>query len=341
MEDETKPQPEETEDPTTEADMTAAEDKPGLPVDDLDIDAALAAVSKLGEIAEAAERAQRGEGKPEAVDEDPVEAVDEAEPIAEAAGGSKDADIFDGDDDAEYMEAEAIAAVGTYDDGDYVEAEPDTAEDGEIQLEPIAAAEPYDPPQPATDYRAQTDFTRPPLMVIERGQLASVLPALILIGVGAWLTFALTTGAGLPSPLLLLAGVIAAAGVIFISLWLSSERWAQGSFFIGSWLLLSGVVLIYLFQPDAALNFASGWALLFVALGAALALTGFITHPRHTRLGMIGVIIALGGIAATGALNGQIQPAIANSAVTFAPFALVFLGIIMLLPLLARRRNRQ
>jgi len=340
MEDETKPQPQATEDSTAGEDTTAA-DPQSLPVDDLDIDAALAAVSRLGEIAEAAERAQKGESEPEAVDEDPVEAADEAEPIAETAGGSEDAGTFEGDDDAEYTEAGTIAAVGTYDDADYAEAEPDTAEDSETPLEPIAAADPYDPPQPATDYRAQTDFSRPPLLVIERGQLASVLPALILIGAGAGLTFALTTGVGLPSPLLLLAGVIAAAGVIFISLWLSTERGARGSFFIGSGLLLCGVVLIYLFQPGTALNFASGWSLLFVALGAALALTGFITRPRHTRLGMIGVIIALGGIAATGALNGQIDPAIADGAVTVAPFVLVFLGIIMLLPLLARRRNRQ
>lgn len=320
--------------------------------DELDIDAALAAVARLGEIAEAAERSQYAAPIDITADDEPTDVIvaeDESDEVEQTdLDDQLDEEIVDVEDDepsdaeiAESIEDVALEIdTSEFDEETYYdEYDPD-----DLAMEPIAESIPEIEPQslaPEPSFsQVESTFTRPPLMRLQRGQAASVTPALLLIASGAWLTFALTTGASLPDPLTLMSVGLGAVGVIFLSLWLSSQRWAQGGFFVGAWLLLSSIVLIYLFQPTE-LDFQSGWSLLIVAFGAAWALTGFMTFPRRVPFGLVGVIIAIGGILGTGILSNRLDARLLDIAQSLLPFALVFLFVIIVIPIISRRRRAQ
>ncbi|MFN8565239.1 MAG: hypothetical protein U0703_27260 [Anaerolineae bacterium] len=121
----------------------------------------------------------------------------------------------------------------------------------------------------------EPEMPMPPLTTLRRGQLGSVVPALLLIGFGAWLT--LTTTGGAPPDAMLVAGVVI-GGIVLTLL----AQWARGAGRVG-WcsslliLLVTGVV-VFSVQPGG-IDLGRGYPLLAVAVGLAMVLAGFLARP--------------------------------------------------------------
>ncbi len=178
-------------------------------------------------------------------------------------------------------------------------------------------------------------FPVPPATVLRRGQLASVVPALLLIGLGAWLTFALTVA---PSPLdgLIMAAVLlGGVSVALLARWLSSGRWARGSLLVGLALLFMTGITLYLQQP-AAMGFTQGWPLLVVGLGAAVLLTALLAYPPERRLLLPGALLAVAGLIALVVTLGLLPAEVVTLAGTLWPVVLVVVLIVWLLPVVRR-----
>ena len=184
----------------------------------------------------------------------------------------------------------------------------------------------------------ETEFEHPPLMTLQRGQSASVIPALVLMAIGAWLTISLTTGTlALDATLLIpLIGII--LGVVFLSQWIQSRRWSQGSFFTGMMLLLNSGVLFFLLQPNDY-SLVNGWTLFILATGLAVILTGMLTQPAIPRLSIIGFLLVLAGLVGFFATSGFLASAISDflAQIWFIPIGLAILFLI--LPIFRRARN--
>lgn len=186
-------------------------------------------------------------------------------------------------------------------------------------------------------YESSEPFERPPLLSLNRGQIASVVPALLLMGVGAWLTFALTTSST-PDTSLLSAVALVAVGVILLAHWLATGRWARGSFLGGMFILLLGATLFILSQPSGP-GLMTGWPLLFVTVGAAFFLTALLTQPRDGRLALFGVMLGVAGLTAYGITSGIISASITTTIGSFWPVVLVIVLAVLLLPLVFKGRN--
>lgn len=169
-----------------------------------------------------------------------------------------------------------------------------------------------------------------------RGQLASVLPAVTLIILGGWLTFTLTTTSTTPSAGLLFAVVLIGVGVIFLSQWLTSERWSRGNFFIGASILMIGGVQLYLSQVATnAMN--SGWSLWIVAIGLALFGSGYLTLPRLPRLSIMGILTIVAGGIGYVLSSGAIAPEVVGFLGNLWIVGVVILGVMLIAPILRRR----
>jgi hypothetical protein len=200
----------------------------------------------------------------------------------------------------------ALAAVGALPD---LIAERDAAYEVERQRqqEITRAAEERE------RWRAGYRFARPPQMRLQRGQPASVIPALILIAVGAYLTFALTLSQTPPAPGMIALLVTGAVGVTLLSYWLNARRWARGALFGGLLLMLSGATFYAITTPSIAaalptgLLAGSGWRLFIGAAFAALTLSGILARPVSFGLAVLGLGgllgIALSVLINSGALN--------------------------------------
>lgn len=200
-----------------------------------------------------------------------------------------------------------------------------------------AAYQPIDDQPEDSDTDLESNFELPRSLTMSRGQLASVIPALALIVIGGWLTFTLTTSNVVPSAGLLLAVVLIAIGVVFLSQWLSSARWSRGNFFIGISTLLIGGIQLYLTQvaPDT-LN--SGWSLWIVAVGIALFGAGYLTVPRLPRLSIMGLVVIVAGGIGYLLTSGTIEAPVINflSNLWFVGVAII---VFMLVAPLIRRRQ--
>jgi hypothetical protein len=182
-----------------------------------------------------------------------------------------------------------------------------------------------------------SDFPRPPQSVLHRGQLASIVPAALLIGAGALMTITLTTSADamLNRPLVL-ALTVSGLGVALVTYWFSSARWTIGSFFVGMAMLLMGGTAAYLLLPNG-LDIAQGYPLLLTALGTAFVLTDLAT-PSNRRLWMVGLMFAIAGFAGM-AITAQLLDA--QIIATLSRFWYVALGVVVLLLIVPIfRRNR-
>ncbi len=179
-------------------------------------------------------------------------------------------------------------------------------------------------------------FPVPPVMTLKRGQLSSVIPALLLIAAGVWLTFNLTTGQGLPNAGWLLGLGGGALGLMLLGRWLASGRWARGALFFGLALLLVSSLFIAFTQFNL-LALAQGWPLLVSAIGLAAMLTSGLAQPRDGRLLLPGLTLLVGGVAGLVVTLNLLDAAILSTAATAWPLALVGLVIIWLLPLIVRR----
>lgn len=224
----------------------------------------------------------------------------------------------------------ALAAVSSLSD---MLAEQEAAEQAKIAQAAAAA-------QAAEERRLRVEhpelfFPVPPPTILRRGQMASVVPALLLIGIGAWLTFALTVSPPAPDALTIAAVLLGGVSVALLARWLSSGRWARGSLFAGLTLLFSVLVIVYLRQPLAA-GFARGWPLLIVGLGASVILTALLAQPRDLRLLFPGLLVIIAGLIALVATLGLLPADVLALVASLWPVALVLALIVGLLPVLRR-----
>ncbi len=180
-------------------------------------------------------------------------------------------------------------------------------------------------------------FPMPPPATLYRGHVASVVPALLLILTGTWLTFTLTTSTP-PSPALI--AVVAAGGIAVTLLvrWLSSGRWARGALFFALLPLLSGLTVVYLLQPSTP-GLVRGWPLLLVAIGAAFLLAGLMGHPIDRRMLFPALAFAVAGFAALALTIGTISIEQASTAASFWPIVTLIIAAIWLLPVVFRQRR--
>ncbi len=259
-------------------------------------------------------------------------------------------DIEDDDDDIDEFVAEKIISIDVpVTDGMDIEAalaavsslsdmlaEQEAAEQAriaQIEAEAQAAAE-----RQARLEHPERFFPVPPMSSLQRGQMASVIPALFLILVGAWLTFTLTTTKTAPDIGLTTGIILGGLGLVLLVRWINSGRWARGTLFGGLLLLSSAVVLVFLLQPFSP-GLERGWPLLLCCVGIATALTGLVAFPQDRRQIFPGIALFIAGIVgfvvATGALGNEFV----NLAASLWPIAAVIVALILLLPLIFRQRG--
>jgi hypothetical protein len=180
-------------------------------------------------------------------------------------------------------------------------------------------------------------FPMPQPLILQRGQIASVVPALLLILTGAWLTFSLTTGTA-PDPVLVAAVAASSIAITLLVRWLSSGRWARGALFFALLLLLSGITLVYLSQPST-LGIVQGWPLLLVAVGVAFLLSGLMALPvdRRVLLPALGFVVA--GITALALTTGVVGSTMMSLAAASWPIVALVMVAIWLLPMVFRQRR--
>lgn len=172
---------------------------------------------------------------------------------------------------------------------------------------------------------------------LHRGHIGSVVPALVLIGVGAWLTLA--NASGVPADPAL-AGLILVGGLMasFIAEWLFSGRWARG-------LLLVALVALFgaggaaLVLQSGADNARAAWPLLLAALGVAVILSGLLARPVERAALGPGMVFITAGITGFLALNGVIPASVLPVAAAYWFVPAVIVLLLLLLPVIFRKSS--
>ncbi len=180
-------------------------------------------------------------------------------------------------------------------------------------------------------------FPMPAFSTLQRGRIDSVIPALALIGLGAWLMLTLTTSGQLPASHLLLLGFSTAAGLTLLSHWLASGRWAGGTLFFGLFILLTGGTLALLLASGLL---AVGWPLLLSAPGVTLLLAGLLQKPNVGRLFFPGLVLVVAGIAGYAITADLLPTEVTAPLAALWPVVLVLVLLVLVLPALFRRRTR-
>lgn len=223
----------------------------------------------------------------------------------------------------------ALASVATLDQALAEQQASENAARLRAEAEAKAAEE-------AARRRAAHYFPQPPPSQLARGQLTSVLPAFSLIAVGAWLTLTLASGQSPTAPLI--GGVCAAvAGLALLLQWLTSGRWARGAGLAGFLLLAETGVLAFLAMPTGP-N-AAGWPLTIVAFGAALLLIALLGQPLDGRIGLLGAAVTAAGLVVFAQTMELTSLSLTRPAQVLLPISIGLGGVLLLLPLMARRRG--
>jgi hypothetical protein len=177
----------------------------------------------------------------------------------------------------------------------------------------------------------------PPPLTLRRGQLASVVPALALMGIGGWLIIGLTTPGALPINPPLVAGVAAAALVlVLLAQWLSFGRWQRGTLFLALAAGGCAVVLYGMTQPGGLLP-GRAWPLFIVALGGAFLLAGLFSRPFERRVLLPGILLLAGGGVGLAASAGLLPDSFLRTAAQAWPVVVALLVLLWVLPLVRRR----
>lgn len=182
---------------------------------------------------------------------------------------------------------------------------------------------------------------RPPLLRLQRGQMASVIPALLLMLSGAGLTVALAQpdaldGVTFTAPILALivAGVL---GALLVVQWLSSGRWAGGALFIGLTLWAGAGVVVFLAQPDG--DGWRGWPLLLTAVGAAALFGAFLAQPLSRLQPFIGLALIVAGGVGYALTAGLIDYDFTPLAPALSAGAGIVVLLLLIVPIVVRRRG--
>ena len=302
--------------PTELADDDAQQADENAPRDDFDVEAALAAVASLEHLA--------------------TSTSDDA-PAETDADDPADDDF----DDRELLQIAAEARALRQDDPDAPRTQPlvDVADDA-----PPAHDDAGD--LPAAAYALDDRFTaqpqagipRPPLSELNRGTLASILPALLLIIGGGALTFLLTTSTAVLAPPLLAMIALGGVGVILLVQWLASARWAMGSFFIGMALLLCAVTGVYLLQ-GTQLSLQAGYPLFLTAIGLAFILTDIFT-ASHNRVWLLGLLIGIAGVGGVLVTSGALDTAWITTLQAYWYVPAIIIALILIAPLVRRQQEQ-
>jgi hypothetical protein len=177
----------------------------------------------------------------------------------------------------------------------------------------------------------------PPMSRLRRGRLGSLVPALVLIALGAWLT--LTTTAGTPPDPALVAG--AAVGGLVLTLlaqWIATGRWGRGYLFFALLIVLLAGILVFSTQPGG-LSLVRGWPLLVIAVGLAVILSGLLSRPVYRRLLQPGLLLVIAGLLGMIVTNNVLPQRLLTTAALWAPVVAVVVAVLWLLPLVFRRRG--
>lgn len=197
------------------------------------------------------------------------------------------------------------------------------------------SASPRLPPFTPPNYRPA--LAMPRLLTVRRGQLTSLVPALILIGLGAWWTVANVTGTPVDP---LLVGAVLTGGLVltFAVAWLVNGRWARG--------LLLVVVLALFAAGGGALvlnaglaNALAAYPLLFSALGVAILLAGLFGRPRERAWLGPAVVFIAAGIIGYLVVAGAVPAGILSAATAYWFVPAILLLVLVALPLFVRRRS--
>ncbi|MBC7872319.1 MAG: hypothetical protein H7Y09_15860 [Chitinophagaceae bacterium] len=224
------------------------------------------------------------------------------------------------------------AALASVADLDQIMAEQEAAESAErVRQEAQARSA-----EEAARKRDAYYFARPPLPTLARGQIGSVVPAVILIAIGAWLTFTLANN-GTVEPALLGLVLAGALGVILLAQWLTSGRWARGSVFGALGVVFSVGVIILLAQTDEP--GVAGWPLIIVGLGAAIILSALLSQVTNGRLIFTGAALITAGLVMLAVTTGGIDTQLVDLIRQAWPVVLGAAVFLMLLPMVIRRRG--
>jgi hypothetical protein len=226
----------------------------------------------------------------------------------------------------------ALAAVASLSD---ILAEQEAAEQARLaraEAEAIAAAE-----RQTRLEHPELFFPMPPPATLHRGHIASVVPALLLILTGGWLTITLTIASPI-NPFLVAVVAIAGIAVTLFVHWLSSGRWARGALFFALLLLLMGVAIVYLVQPSAP-GLVQGWPLLLLAVGGAFLLAGLIGQPVERRVLLPALAFAVAGLSALTVTTGALSSTLAVAAASWWLLVALVVLVIWLLPVVFRQRR--
>ncbi len=175
----------------------------------------------------------------------------------------------------------------------------------------------------------------PGTIPLGRGQVASLLPGIALVGVGVWLTYAYATDSA-PATLAVMGVLAGVFAVGLLGAWLGSGRWSRGALFFVLWGALTvGAVWaagVYL-QPVARVPILLG------ALGAAFLLTAVLARPMSGVFALPGLVLfVIAGLVLAFGL-GAVPPVLVNTLSTGWIAVAVLCGLIVLLPLVRRLRR--
>lgn len=226
----------------------------------------------------------------------------------------------------------ALASVASLSDVIAQREAEESAEQARIEAEQRAAEE-------AEQRRSRYYFPRPPAMTLARGQLASIVPALVLMVVGAWLTFSLSTSETPLDAGLTTFVVLGSAGLCVLAYWLSSERWSVGSAAVGLALIFAGAVGFYLPATDSV-GIPDGWTLFIAALGAAIVVGALLSHTAERgRQAYTGLLILITGMAGYAVTTGMLPQDASDAVSQFGLPLLAIVAVLAFVPLVLRRRR--
>lgn len=209
----------------------------------------------------------------------------------------------------------------------------------EQEIAPAEVQQEVEAERPVDEGPAYTPTLRtPPMMTLQRGQMASVIPALVVIAAGAWLTLTLTTSDTPPDARLMAMVAAGAVGVILAGYGLSSGRWARGALFLGLGMLFSAGTVFVLSQRIGP-GLVKGWPLVVVALGAAAIVTALLSPADRRGLFGTGLLVAFAGAIGLGVTLNLIAGRVVNILASLWPGVLVVVLALWLLPVIFRRRE--
>jgi hypothetical protein len=277
------------------------------------------------------------------------------------------ASTADEPDDAPPVE---MAETGQSPDAAFAVAEPEPFAEAGAAEEPIEALPAYDLPQALFDagidvdaalgalsfelasgsYDEQQTATRLPVFTppdykprlkmpapirLHRAHPGSVIPALVLIGVGAWLTLANASGTPADPALV---GLILTGGLMlsFFVEWLFNGRWARGLLLVAL-MAAFGAGGAALIAQSGVENTLRAYPLLLSALGVAIVLCGLLARPVERVLLGPGMAFITAGIVGFLVLDGVIAASVLSTAAAFWFVPAFIVLLLLLLPVVFRR----